>query len=311
MSAEPAVVVDSLRVAYGDLVAVAGVSFTAAAGEVTAVLGPNGAGKTSTIEVCEGFRRASAGSVRVLGLDPATDQRRLSERMGVMLQEGGVYPSERPLEMLELYSALYGRGADPRALLDRVGLADRARSTWRRLSGGEKQRLSLALALCARPEVAFLDEPTSGVDVNGRAMIREVVRELADGGCAVVIATHELDETERIADRVIVFDRGVIVADGALDEIRGGTREMRIRTTGPIDHDDLARSIGHPVIVVGPTEYLVESADRRAMAQMSVWLADHGVDVIDMRAGAASLEDVFRRLTTDGDSSSGTGEGGS
>jgi ABC-2 type transport system ATP-binding protein len=231
--------------------------------------------------------------------------------MGVMLQEGGVYPSARPLEMLELYSSLYGRGADPRALLDRVGLGDRARSTWRRLSGGEKQRLSLALALCARPDVAFLDEPTSGVDVNGRAMIREIVRELADGGCAVVIATHELDETERIADRVIVFDRGVIVAAGALDEIRGGTREMRIRTTGPIDHDDLARSIGHPVIVVGPTEYLVESADRRAMAQMSVWLADHGVDVVDMRAGAASLEDVFRRLTNDGDTSSGTGEGGS
>lgn len=296
---------------YGDLVAVDGVSFTAAAGEVTAVLGPNGAGKTSTIEVCEGFRRASSGSVRVLGLDPAADQRRLSERMGVMLQEGGVYPSARPLEMLELYSALYGRGADPRALLDRVGLADRARSTWRRLSGGEKQRLSLALALCARPEVAFLDEPTSGVDVNGRAMIREIVRELADGGCAVVIATHELDETERIADRVIVFDRGVIVAEGALDEIRGGTREMRIRTTGPIDHDDLARSIGHPVIVVGPTEYLVESADRRAMAQMSVWLADHGVDVIDMRAGAASLEDVFRRLTSDSGADAAGEEGGS
>jgi ABC-2 type transport system ATP-binding protein len=300
VSAEPAVVVDDLHVTYGDLVAVAGVSFTAAAGEVTAVLGPNGAGKTSTIEVCEGFRRASSGSVRVLGLDPAADQRRLSERMGVMLQEGGVYPSARPLEMIELYSALHGRGADPRALLERVGLADRARSTWRRLSGGEKQRLSLALALSARPDVAFLDEPTSGVDVNGRATIREIVRELADAGCAVVIATHELDETERIADRVIVFDRGCVVADGPLDEIRGGTREMRLRTSAPIDHDDLARAIGHPVIVVGAAEYRIESADRRAMAQMSVWLADHGIDVVDMRAGAASLEDVFRRLTSDG-----------
>lgn len=310
MSAEPAVVVDALRVAYGDLVAVASVSFTAAAGEITAVLGPNGAGKTSTIEVCEGFRRATSGTVRVLGLDPATDQRRLSERMGVMLQEGGVYPSARPLEMIELYCALHGRGADPQALLDRVGLADRARSTWRRLSGGEKQRLSLALALSARPDVAFLDEPTSGVDVNGRAMIREVVRELADGGCAVVLATHELDETERVADRVVVFDRGAVVADGPLDEIRGGTREMRIRTSSPLDHDALAGAIGHPVIVIGATEYLVESADRRAMAQMSVWLADHGIDVVDMRAGAASLEDVFRRLTTDGGSDTDPVSGG-
>jgi ABC-2 type transport system ATP-binding protein len=299
VSADPAVVVDSLRVVYGDIVAVAGVSFTAAAGEVTAVLGPNGAGKTSTIEVCEGFRRATSGTVRVLGLDPATEQRQLSERMGVMLQEGGVYPSARPLEMIELYCALHGRGADPRALLERVGLADRARSTWRRLSGGEKQRLSLALALSARPDVAFLDEPTSGVDVNGRTMIREIVRELAEGGCAVVLATHELDETERVADRVVVFDRGLVVADGPLDEIRGGTREMRIRTSGPLDHEALAQAVGHPVIVIGPTEYLVESADRRAMAQMSVWLADHGIDVVDMRAGAASLEDVFRRLTAD------------
>jgi ABC-2 type transport system ATP-binding protein len=299
VSADPAVVVDALRVVYSDLEAVAGVSFTARHGEVTAVLGPNGAGKTSTIEVCEGFRRPSSGTVRVLGLDPGRDRRRLTERMGVMLQEGGVYPSARPLEMVELYTALHGRGADPRELLAQVGLAERARTSWRRLSGGEKQRLSLALALAARPDVAFLDEPTSGVDANGRATIREIVRDLAEGGCAVVLASHELDETERIADRVIVFDRGLVVADGALDEIRGGTREMRIRTATPIDHDDLARSIGHPVIVIGATEYLVESADRRAMAHLSVWLADHGVDVVDMRAGAARLEDVFRRLTTD------------
>ena len=296
-----AVLVEDLRVVYGDLVAVNGVSFSARAGEVTAVLGPNGAGKTSTIEVCEGFRRAASGTVRVLGHDPCREQRLLSTRMGVMLQEGGVYPSARPLEVLSLYCSLYDRGADPRALLDRVGLADRATATWRRLSGGEKQRLSLALALAARPEVAFLDEPTSGVDVNGRATIREIVAELAGDGCAVVVATHELDEAERIADRVVVFDRGAVVADGPLDEIRGGTREMRIRTAGPIDHDALAAAIGQPVIVVAATEYLVESAGRHTMAQMSVWLADHGIEVVDMRAGAASLEDVFRRLTADGD----------
>ena len=296
-----AVEVEELVVRYGDLTAVGGVSFTAEAGAVTAVLGPNGAGKTSTIEVCEGFRRAASGRVSVLGLDPARDQRRLAERMGVMLQEGGVYPSARPLEMIELYAALHGRGVDARELLDRVGLTDRAATNWRRLSGGEKQRLSLALALSSRPEVAFLDEPTSGVDVNGRATIRDIVRGLAAEGCAVVLATHELDEAERIADRVVVFDKGVVVADGPLDEIRGGTREMRIRTAAPIDHEALASAIGLSVIVVSPTEYLVESADRRAVAQLSVWLADHGIDVVDMRAGAASLEDVFRRLTSDGE----------
>ena len=292
-----AVVVEDLVVRYGDLVAVDGVSLTAAAGEVTAVLGPNGAGKTSTIEVCEGFRRATNGTVRVLGHDPAREQRVLSERMGVMLQEGGVYPSARPAEMIELYCGLYGRGVDPRALLDRVGLADRATATWRRLSGGEKQRLSLALALAARPEVAFLDEPTSGVDVNGRSTIREIVRELAAGGCAVVLATHELDEAERLADRVVVFDRGRVIADGTLDEIRGGTRRTRVRTATPIDPVALGSALGQEVRSIGGTEYEIAAADARTTAAVSTWLADRGIEVVDMRSGAASLEDVFRRLT--------------
>jgi ABC-2 type transport system ATP-binding protein len=183
---------------------------------VTAVLGANGAGKTSTIEVCEGYRRATSGTVRVLGLDPASDQRKLSERIGVMLQEGGIYPSARVADAVRHYCALYERGADPAALVDLVGLRDRAAATWRRLSGGERQRLSLALALAARPDVAFLDEPTSGVDVNGRDTIRSVVRDLSERGCAVVLATHELDEAERVADRVVIFDSGRIVADGTL-----------------------------------------------------------------------------------------------
>jgi ABC-2 type transport system ATP-binding protein len=182
-----AVEVNGLVVRYGDLEAVRGVSFTADAGRVTAVLGPNGAGKTSTIEVCEGYRTGSAGTVRVLGMDPATDQRKLGERIGVMLQQGGVYPSARVLDTVRHYCTLYGKGADAAALVEAVGLTARAKATWRRLSGGEQQRLSLALALAAKPEVAFLDEPTSGVDVNGRDTIRAIVRGLADSGCAVVL----------------------------------------------------------------------------------------------------------------------------
>lgn len=297
---QAAVEVDDLRVTYGSVTAVDGVSFVARAGEVTAILGPNGAGKTSTIEVCEGYRRPTSGRVSVLGLDPARDQRRLSERMGVMLQEGGVYPSARPGDVVALYCRLHGRGADPAALLDKVGLSHRARSPWRRLSGGEKQRLSLALALAARPDVAFLDEPTSGVDANGRAAIRDIVADLAGGGCAVVLATHELDEVERMADRVVIIDRGSVVADGTLDEIRSGSREMRVRTALPVDHADLERAVGHPVIVLGDNEYLIEAADRQAVARMSVWLADRGIDVVDLRAGQARLEDVFRALTDHG-----------
>lgn len=285
---------------YGDLLAVDDVSFGAAAGAVTAVLGPNGAGKTSTIEVCEGYRRATSGTVRVLGLDPAVDQRRLSERMGVMLQSGGVYPSARVADTVRHYCSLYDRGVDPQALVDQVGLADRATSTWRRLSGGEQQRLSLALALAARPEVAFLDEPTSGVDVHGRDTIRGIVRSLADDGCAVVLATHELDEAERLADRVVIFDQGQIIADGTLADLRKGHDEIRFRSDPFIDLPALAAAIGMVASQVGADEYVIDAPPHpRLMAQLAGWLADQGHPLTDLRAGAQRLEDVFRRLTSD------------
>ena len=295
-----AVEVSGLTVHYGELQAVRNVSFTAAAGEITTVLGPNGAGKTSTIEVCEGFRRATAGSVRVLGLDPATQQRLLSERMGVMLQEGGVYPSARVLDTVRHYCALYGKGADATELVEQVGLSARSKAPWRRLSGGEQQRVSLALALAARPEVAFLDEPTSGVDVNGRDTIRGIVRGLADGGCAVVLATHELDEAERLADRVIIFDHGVVIADGTLAELRRGHDEIRFRSSPDLNTIALANAIGMVASRVGHDEYVIDAPPHpRLLAQLTAWLAEEGHPVTDLRAGSQRLEDVFRRLTAD------------
>ena len=294
-----AVEVQGLTVRYGDLVAVDNVSFTAEAGAVTTVLGPNGAGKTSTIEVCEGYRKAAGGTVRVLGLDPAAQQRRLGERVGVMLQEGGVYPSARVLDTVRHYCRLHDRGADPSSLVQQVGLVDRAKATWRRLSGGERQRLSLALALAARPEVVFLDEPTSGVDLHGRQAIREIIRSLADGGCAVLLATHELDEAERLADRVLIFDSGQVVADGTLAELRKGHDEIRFRSAPDLDLHALAASIGMVASRVGHDEYVIDAPPHpRLMAQLTAWLAEQGHPITDMRAGAQRLEDVFRRLTS-------------
>ena len=293
----PAVEVDALEVRYGSLAAVDGVSFTAESGAITAVLGPNGAGKTSTIEVCEGYRAPTAGSVRVLGLDPARDQRALSARMGVMLQDGGVYPSARVGDMARLYCDLYDRGMSWRDLIDRVGLTDRIGTAWRRLSGGEKQRLSLALALAARPEVAFLDEPTSGVDVGGRATIRSILAELSASGCAVVLATHELDEVQRVADRVVVFDHGKVVADGTLDELRGSRRELRVRIRGELDLTALTAAAGAPARIVAPGEYVVDDPPPAALTAVSSWLEGEGIAALDLRIGAASLEDVFLRLT--------------
>jgi ABC-2 type transport system ATP-binding protein len=288
--------VEGLVVRYGNLVAVDGVSFSAAAGEVTAVLGPNGAGKTSTIEVCEGYRSPAAGHVSVLGMNPAKQQTALSARMGVMLQEGGVSPSARVSDVARQYCDLHGKGVVPAELLEIVGLTDRSRTAYRRLSGGEKQRLSLALALAARPDVAFLDEPTSGVDVTGRQMIRGVVRALAASGCAVVLATHELDEAEKLADHVVIFDHGRVVADGTLDALRRGHDEIRFRSSPMLDVDALGAALGLEVHRIGDDEYVVDS-DANRVAALTAWLAEHDEPVTDIRAGHQRLEDVFLRLT--------------
>ena len=288
---------------YGNLVAVDGVSFTADAGTITAVLGPNGAGKTSTIEVCEGYRRRSGGEVRVLGLDPGNAQRRLAERMGVMLQDGGVYPSARVIDVVRLFCALHGGREDPRELLERVGLSERTRSTWRRMSGGERQRLSLALALSARPDIAFLDEPTAGVDVNGRALIRSILRELAGRGCCVVLATHELDEAERVADRAVVFDHGRLIASGTLDELRGAQRSIRFRVAGGTAIPDLA-VLSVPYTVDGDS-VVVHDASNATMTALLALLDAQGIEPVDLRAGQSSLEDTFRRLTDGGPGAGG------
>ena len=190
------VVVENLSVSYGDLMAVDNVSFEAPSGGVTVILGPNGAGKTSTIEVCEGFRSAKSGTVRVLGLDPVSDHRALTERMGVMLQGGGVYPSARVRDVVSHFCALHDKGVNATQLIERVGLSNRSTGTWRKLSGGEQQRLSLALALAADPEVIFLDEPTSGVDIDGRDIIADIIRDLAARGTTVVLASHDMTEAE-------------------------------------------------------------------------------------------------------------------
>jgi ABC-2 type transport system ATP-binding protein len=297
-----AVSVEHLVVRHGDLVAVDDVSFTADAGEVLALLGPNGAGKTSTVDVLEGYATPASGRVRVLGHDPAGERDRVVGRIGVMLQDGGVYPGIRPPEMLHLLAAMYDDPADPDALLERVGLADRSRSSWRQLSGGEQQRLSLAMALVGRPEVVFLDEPTAGVDVRGRQVIRQIVRELADGGCAVVLCTHELDEAEKVADRVIIVDRGRVVATGTLDELRGRTSgEVRFSAIPELDLDALSRHLGTTVTEPTPGEYVVPDPghDSHLTAKLTGWLANHDVALGDLRAGRQRLEDVFLLLTAD------------
>jgi ABC-2 type transport system ATP-binding protein len=292
-----AIEVSELVVRYGDVVAVDGVSFTASAGEVVALLGPNGAGKTSTVEALEGYRRFDAGTARVLGMAPGS--RDLLPRIGVMLQRGGVYPSMNARDAVRLFASYYPKPLEPEALLERVGLdGSVARTPWRRLSGGEQQRVSLALALVGRPEVVFLDEPTAGIDPHGRAVVRSVVESLREDGACVMLTTHELDEAERLADRVVIVDRGRVVASGTPAELAaGGRAEVRFEAPPGIDVAALGARIGVAVVEDAPGSYRVEApSSPRLVADLAAWLAEHEVAMTDLRS-SERLEDVFLRLT--------------
>jgi ABC-2 type transport system ATP-binding protein len=296
-----AVEVDGLIVRYDDVVAVDGATFEAAAGQITAVLGPNGAGKTTTIETLEGYRRPAGGRVSVLGLDPATDHTALTHRVGVMLQAGGVGPGVRVHEALRHAAALYAHPLEVSGLLDRVGLTGLERRTWRQLSGGEQRRLALALALVGRPQVAFLDEPSSGVDPVGRHQIREVVAALRDDGVTVLLTSHDLDEVERLADHVVILDHGRVLAAGSPASLTSGAvDEVRFGAPSGIDIAALGAQIGATVEAVGDGEYLVRAAGTpNLVAALTAWLAEHDLPLADLRAGRQRLEDVFLRLVAD------------
>jgi ABC-2 type transport system ATP-binding protein len=300
-----AIEVEGLTVTYGPVVAVDDLSFRAEAGEVTCVLGPNGAGKTSTIESLEGLRRPAAGQLSVIGLDPRTDRRSLVERIGVMLQDGGLHPGVRPLEVLRHAATLYAESLAPEALLERLGLSGLERRTYRQLSGGEQRRLALALALVGRPQVAFLDEPTSGVDPAGRQVIRQVIADLRSEGVTVVLTTHDLDEAERVADRVVILDSARLVAEGPLDAVmRGPGTGQAVRFGAPpgIDTDALTEHLGGTTVAeTAPGEYEVASAPTPAtVAAITAWLAERDLPLADLRAGRQRLEDVFLHLTSSG-----------
>jgi ABC-2 type transport system ATP-binding protein len=296
----PAIEVDQLVVTYGEKVAVDRLDLSADSGQILALLGPNGAGKTSTVETLEGYRRPSAGRVGVLGLDPVLDRRALAPRIGVMLQRGGVYPTMTPRQALRLFAAYYPRAADPDEMLERVGLDGSASTPWRRLSGGEQQRLSLGLALIGRPEVAFLDEPTAGVDPGGRLAIRQLIGDLRDDGVCVLLTTHELEEAERLADRIVIIDAGTVVAAGTPAELMssGGPRQIRFGAPAGIDVDEISRILAAPAREERPGEYVVDTEPTPAtVAALTAWLADHELPLADLRAGRQRLEDVFLALT--------------
>jgi len=220
--------------------------------------------------------------------------------IGAMPQEGGVYPGARPIEMIKLVASFHANPDDPAALLERVGLSHRARSTWRTLSGGEQQRLSLALALVGRPEVVLLDEPTAGIDPSGRQVVRQLVADLKTAGVAVIVTTHDLEEAEKMADLVVIIDRGRVVASGTPAELMrsGGTAEIRFGAPPGLDTAALGKTLMAGVDEVAPGEYVAGLEPTPAnINALTAWLAANDLPLADLRAGRQTLEDVFLRMT--------------
>ena len=216
-----AVHVSDLRRSFGTTRAVDGASWAADAGTVTAVLGPNGAGKTTTVECLEGLQRPDGGRVRVLGTDPWGAGPEHRARVGVMLQDGGLPTTSRPVPLLRHLAALYAAPVPVDELVARLGIDAFAGTTVRRMSGGQRQRVALAGALLPRPDVLFLDEPTAGLDPHARLDVWDLVRAEAARGACVVLTTHSFEEAERVADRVVIVAAGRVVADGSLAGVRG------------------------------------------------------------------------------------------
>ncbi|MDG4783501.1 ABC transporter ATP-binding protein [Micromonospora sp. WMMD961] len=228
MDDELAISVRGLRKAYGDNVAVAGVDLDVHRGEVFALLGPNGAGKTTTVEILEGYRRRDAGEVAVLGVDPANPDGDWRSRVGIVLQGTGEFDELTVAEVVRHFSGFYPDADDPDKVIERVGLAEKAKARTHTLSGGQRRRLDVALGIIGRPELLFLDEPTTGFDPEARREFWELIRDLAAAGTTIVLTTHYLDEAEALADRVGVIAGGRLVEVSAPNQL--GNRQEALAT---------------------------------------------------------------------------------
>ena len=221
----PAIAVRDLRKSYGSFQALRGISFEIAAGEVFSLLGPNGAGKTTTVEILEGYRSRDAGEVAVLGHDPAANETQLRERIGVVLQQSQLFQNLTVREIHRMFADYFERPRDVDEVIDLVGLGEKRDARVKTLSGGQKRRLDLGVALVGDPDLVFLDEPTTGFDPAARRAAWEMIRSLRSLGKTILLTTHYLDEAEQLADRVAVLRSGVIVREGTPAELTGGTTE--------------------------------------------------------------------------------------
>lgn len=287
-------------VRYGSTTALDGVSLTVEPGEVVALLGPNGAGKTTLLETIEGYRTPTTGSVRVFDVDPATSRSSIAHRWGVMPQTNGLPMGLTTGEAIKLFAGLYGSTANPDDIAETAGLSSLRRRKWRRLSGGEQQRLSLALALAGGSDLLLLDEPTAAVDQAGRERILEIVQARASAGAAVLLTTHRFDDVEACADRVVVLDNGCVAASGTLADLTAVTDTIVFRAAPGLATSPIARSLQTNVEETKPGHYEVGLApDATNVAALARTLADLEIPIDALDAGRTSVEAMFRRITSE------------
>ena len=296
IASAPAIQVRGLRKSYGSVEAVRGIDLQVSIGEVFALLGPNGAGKTTTIEILEGYLHRTAGEALVLGHDPGRNDRRLKERIGIVLQSTGVQPYLSVEESINLFRGYYPHPMPLEEILRATGLTEQRRVRVRRLSGGQQRRLDVAIGLSGDPELLFLDEPTTGFDPSARRGAWEMVRNLKSLGKTVVLTTHYMDEAEYLADRVAIIVQGKIVAEGAPSELshEGKSTSIRFR---------LGRSSVLPPETLGaePADdegsyVIATNAPTAVLHQLTGWALEQGVELEELSVSRPSLEDLFIEL---------------
>ncbi|ASN20359.1 ABC transporter ATP-binding protein [Arthrobacter sp. YN] len=281
---------------------VSGLSLVAERGQVTALLGANGAGKTTTLECAQGLQKRTGGSISLLGADPDAAGADLRSRVGVMLQDGGLPPSARPIPLLRHVAGMYQNPMDVDALVERLGIGQFSRTSVRRLSGGQKQRLALAAALVGSPEILFLDEPSAGLDPQSRQMVFDLIAELRDAGMGIVLTTHLMDDAERLADYVYIIDGGHNVVEGTVAEL---LRHDHVTDSAITDRTlyfdapgglDFAGALG-PGLQLTETRsgsYSITGAiTPKDLAALTAWWAERNIMPASLRLEARSLEDVF------------------
>ncbi|HJM90161.1 MAG TPA: ABC transporter ATP-binding protein [Dehalococcoidia bacterium] len=301
---DAAISVSGLRKSYGANEAVRSVDLSVERGEIFALLGPNGAGKTTTVEILEGHRSRDGGDVSVLGHDPADGERAMRERVGIVLQETGVEPYLSVAETVELHRGYYRAPLPLDDVLDVVGLSAQRDERVRRLSGGQRRRLDVAIGLCGDPELLFLDEPTTGFDPSARRSAWEMVRNLRVRGKTVLLTTHYMDEAQALADRVAILAGGEIVARGTLDQLLAHDEMTTISFALPDGHGELLA--GLPDVETADGRATIRAATPTAtLHELTRRAAERQIELDELSVTRATLEEIYLSLTAgDGSASS-------